>query len=77
LPRVQLITAADDGHSCCPKHVQFRDKIKKIGYLMHLVGYLHEDYHDARSLEHKTAEDVYANTKSREKSAQTHPSIPQ
>jgi hypothetical protein len=27
LPRVQLITP-DDGHSRCPKHVQFRDKIK-------------------------------------------------
>jgi hypothetical protein len=24
-----------------------------FGYLMHLVGYLYEDYHDARSLEHK------------------------
>jgi hypothetical protein len=27
LPRVQLVTP-DDGHSRCPKHVQFRDKIK-------------------------------------------------
>jgi hypothetical protein len=27
LPRVQLITP-DDGHSRCPKHVEFRDKIK-------------------------------------------------
>jgi hypothetical protein len=26
---------------------------KNFGYLMHLVGYLYEDYHDARSLEHK------------------------
>ena len=24
-----------------------------VGYLMHLVGYLYEAYHDARSLEHK------------------------
>ena len=52
LARVQLITP-DDGHSRCPKHVEFRDKIKKTGYLMHLVGYLYEDYHDARSLERK------------------------
>ena len=51
LPRVQLITP-DDGHRSCPKHVEFRDKIK-IGYLMHLVGYLYEDYQDARSHEHK------------------------
>ena len=29
------------------------DKIKNFGYLMDLVGYLYEDYHDARSLEHK------------------------
>jgi hypothetical protein len=27
LPRVQLITP-DDGQSRCPKHVEFRDKIK-------------------------------------------------
>jgi hypothetical protein len=27
LPSVQLITP-DDGHSRCPKHVEFRDKIK-------------------------------------------------
>jgi hypothetical protein len=27
LPRVQLITP-DDGHSRCPKRVEFRDKIK-------------------------------------------------
>jgi hypothetical protein len=27
LPRVQLITP-DDGHSRCPKYVEFRDKIK-------------------------------------------------
>jgi hypothetical protein len=27
LPRVQLITP-DDGHRGCPKHVEFRDKIK-------------------------------------------------
>jgi hypothetical protein len=27
LPRVQLITP-DDGHSRCPKHVEFRDKMK-------------------------------------------------
>ena len=27
LPRVQLITP-DDGHRRCPKHVEFRDKIK-------------------------------------------------
>jgi hypothetical protein len=26
---------------------------KNSGYLTHLVGYLYEDYHDARSLEHK------------------------
>jgi hypothetical protein len=51
LPRVQLI-APDDGHRRCPKHVEFRDQ-KNFGYLMHLVGYLYEDYHDARSLEHK------------------------
>jgi hypothetical protein len=41
--RVQLITP-DDGHSRCPKHVEFRDKIKNFGYLMHLVGYLYEDF---------------------------------
>jgi hypothetical protein len=29
---------------------------QNFGYLMHLVGYLYEDYHEARSLEHK----VYA-----------------
>jgi hypothetical protein len=28
---------------------------------MHLVGYLYEDYHDARSLEHK-AENILKNT---------------
>ena len=27
LPRVQLITP-DDGHRRCPKHVEFRDKIR-------------------------------------------------
>jgi hypothetical protein len=52
LPRVELITP-DDGHRRCPKHVEFRDKIKNFGYLMHLVGYLYEAWHDARSLEHK------------------------
>jgi hypothetical protein len=26
-----------------------------FGYLMHLVGYLYEDYHDARSLENKVS----------------------
>ena len=31
----------------------FVTKQKKIGYLMHLVGYLYENYHNARSLEHK------------------------
>jgi hypothetical protein len=51
LPRVQLITP-DDGHRRWPKHVEFRDKIK-FGYLMHLVGYLYEAYHDARSLEYQ------------------------
>jgi hypothetical protein len=35
------------------KLYMFRDKIKDFGYLMYLVGYLYEDYHDARSLEHK------------------------
>jgi hypothetical protein len=33
---VQQITP-DDGHSRCPKHVEFYDKIN-FGYLMHLVG---------------------------------------
>ena len=42
LPRVQLITP-DDGHRRCPKHVEFRDKIKILDTLMHLVGYLYED----------------------------------
>jgi hypothetical protein len=51
LPRVQLITP-DDEHGRCPKHVEFHDK-KSFGYLMDLVGYLYEDYHDAQSLEHK------------------------
>ena len=51
LPSVQLITP-DDGQRRCPKHVEFCDKIN-FGYLMHLVGYLYEAYHDARSLEHK------------------------
>jgi hypothetical protein len=51
LPRVQL-TTPDDGHRRCPKHVRFRDKIN-FGYLMHLVGYLYEAYHDARSIERK------------------------
>jgi hypothetical protein len=40
LPRVQLITP-DDGHSRCPKHVEFCDKIH-FGYLMHLFCYLYE-----------------------------------
>jgi hypothetical protein len=53
LPRVQLITP-DEGHRRCPKHVEFRDKIN-FGYFMHLVCYLYEAYHDARSLEHKVA----------------------
>jgi hypothetical protein len=51
LPSVQLITP-DGGHRRCPKHVEFRYKIN-FGYLMHLVGYLYEAYHDARTLEHK------------------------
>ena len=50
LQRVQLITP-DDGHRRSLKHVEFRDKIKILE--MHLVGRLYEDYHDARSLEHK------------------------
>jgi hypothetical protein len=33
----------DDGPSRCPKHVEFHDK-KILGYLMHLIGYLYEDY---------------------------------
>jgi hypothetical protein len=53
LPRIQLITP-DDGRSRCPKNVELRDKIN-FGYLVHLVCYLYEDYHDARSLEHKVA----------------------
>jgi hypothetical protein len=28
---------------------------ENFGYLMHLVGYLYEDYHDARLLEHKAS----------------------
>jgi hypothetical protein len=44
--------------SRCPKHVEFCHKIKKNGYLMHLVGYLYEDYNDARSLEHKSIKRV-------------------
>jgi hypothetical protein len=28
---------------------------------MHLVGYLYEDYHDARSLEHKIGRPVHEN----------------
>jgi hypothetical protein len=51
LPSVQLITP-DDGHRRCPKHTEFRDKMS-FRYLMHLVGYLYEAYHDARSLEYK------------------------
>jgi hypothetical protein len=51
LPSVQLITP-DDGHGRCPKPVDFRDKIH-FGYLMQLVCYFIEAYHDARSLEHK------------------------
>jgi hypothetical protein len=51
LPSVQLITP-DDGHRRCPKHVEIRDKIN-FGYLMHLVGYLYEAYHNTRSLENK------------------------
>jgi hypothetical protein len=42
LPSVQLITPSD-GHRKCPKHAEFRDKIN-FGYLMHLVGYLYEEY---------------------------------
>jgi hypothetical protein len=48
----------DDGHKRCPKHVQFRDKIN-FGYLMHLVGYLYEAYHGARSLEHKVYKCIF------------------
>jgi hypothetical protein len=51
LPSVQLITP-DDGHRRFPKHVEFRDKIN-FEYLMYLVGYLYEAYHDAGSPEHK------------------------
>jgi hypothetical protein len=51
LPCVQLITP-DDGHSRCPKHVEFRDETK-FWILDAPVSYLYEDYHDARSLEHK------------------------
>jgi hypothetical protein len=37
-PRVQLITP-DDGHRRCPKHVEFRDKIK-----FWILHNLHETY---------------------------------
>jgi hypothetical protein len=57
-PRVQLITP-DGGHRRCPKHVEFRDKIKILDTWMHLVGYLYEDYHDARSIEHEEAGRVW------------------
>ena len=36
LPRVQLITP-DDGHRRCPKHVEFRDKIKILDTLCILL----------------------------------------
>jgi hypothetical protein len=58
LPRVQLITP-DDGHRRWPKHVEVREKNKNFGYLMHLVAHLYEDYHDARSLEHKVQQRYY------------------
>jgi hypothetical protein len=58
LPSLQLITP-DDGHRRCLKHVEFRDKIN-FGYLMHLVGYLYEAYHDARSLEHKVGKSFFS-----------------
>jgi hypothetical protein len=54
LPRVQL-TTPDDGHRRCPKHEEFRNKIK-FWILDASFGYLYEDYRDARSLEHKEAD---------------------
>jgi REP element-mobilizing transposase RayT len=64
LPRVQLITP-DDGHTRCPKHVEFRDKIK-FWVLDASCWLLYEDYHDARSLEHKIpgSTDTASNSKS-------------
>jgi hypothetical protein len=38
--------------SCHETLQNWRNK-KNCGYMMHLLGYLYEDYHDARSLEHK------------------------
>jgi hypothetical protein len=58
LPRVQLITP-DNVHSRCPKHVEFRDKIK-FWILDEFVGYLYEDTAYISTL--KTAVTTYQTT---------------
>ena len=38
------------GHRNCPKHVEFYSK-NKLEKLVHLVGFIIRNYHDARSPE--------------------------
>ena len=42
----------DDGRRNCPKHVEFYSK-NKFEKLVHLVGFIIRNYHDARSAEHQ------------------------
>jgi hypothetical protein len=43
----------DDGQRNCPKHVEFYSK-NKYEKIVHLVGFIVEIYHDARSHERQT-----------------------
>jgi hypothetical protein len=49
---VQCKTSGD-GHRNCPKHVEFYSK-NKFEKIVHLVGFIVQIYHDARSHERQT-----------------------
>jgi len=47
----------DDGHRNYPKHVEFYSK-NKFEKLVHLVGFMKRIYHDVRSLERQSCNQV-------------------
>ena len=57
LLRVQC-KASDDGQRKCPKHVDFYSK-NKFEKLVHLVGFIIRNYHDARSPERQNLGQCY------------------